>query len=36
MVKSWIDIRLTWDRIGACVMTGGILKIKGKRFYEHR
>ena len=36
MVKSWIDIRLTQDMIGACVMTGGILKIERKQFYECR
>ena len=35
-VKSWIAIGLTWDMTGACVTTGGILKIEGKRFYEHR
>ena len=36
MVKSWIAIRLMQDMIGACVTTGGVLKIKRKEFYEHR
>ena len=36
MVKSWIDIRLTQDTIGACVMIGGILKIERKQFCERR
>ena len=36
MVKSWIDIVLTWDMIGACMTIGGILKIKRKQLYECR
>ena len=34
MVKSWIDIGLTWGMIGACTMTVEVLKIKREQFYE--